>query len=252
MKNILLCDDADLYEVVPLCEQYHCGIEMQAFYDPSVYEREPDIIAEHLHATTNIAVRSVHGCYGDLCPGSFDALIREVTRHRFELSYAAARQTGAQHLVLHHGYVPHTSPPDRWLRRCRKFWQEFLADKGDTISIHIENMLDWDPTLLIELVDSLDHPNVDVNLDFGHAHCDSKIPVLDWVLQLGKRIGYAHLHDNNGQEREGLGLGQGTIPMQEVCLALEQCAPAACWAIETNVKYLEDSIEWLKLNNFIE
>ncbi len=248
MKYLLLCDDGHLLKVLPLCAKYHLGLEMQAFYNPSLYENDPSPIEEHLRQIGGVSLRAVHGCFGDLCPGSFDPLVRETARNRFELSYRAAVQLNVQHLILHHGYVPHTSPTDRWLIRCTAFWKDFLQPKGHGIRIHIENMLELEPQLLADLIDSIGSTAVDANLDIGHAHCNSAKTVLDWIGVLGNRIGYVHLHDNNGKEDEHLTFGKGTIPLKEVFSALEQLAPEACWAIESDVNEIQQSIEWLQNN----
>ncbi len=87
--------------------------------------------------------------------------------------------------------------------------------------------------------------------DVGHAHCNSHTPVLKWIEALGNRIGYVHLHDNHGEADEHLGLGQETIPMLEVCHALNECAPNAICAIEAEGDGLVVSLRWLCNNGLI-
>jgi sugar phosphate isomerase/epimerase len=248
MKNLLLCDDNNTSKVLPLCIQYNAGIEMQAFYNPLDYENDASPIKEHLDKIGDITLRAIHGCFGDLCPGSFDPLVRETARNRFELSYRAAVQLKVQHIVFHMGYVPHTSPPDRWLPRCVTFWKTFLETKSDSIKLHIENLFELEPKLLSDLIDSIGSDAVDVNLDIGHAHCFSRNSVAEWIQMLGNRIGYVHLHDNHGQEDEHLTLGKGTIPLKDVLMALNQYAPEAYWALETDINEMQRSIEWLMDN----
>jgi sugar phosphate isomerase/epimerase len=245
MKSLLLCDNGELLSVLPLCQEYGLGIEMQAFYDPSRYEMDSSLVEMHLSHIGSVPLRAVHGCFGDLCPGSFDPLVRSTAKNRFELSYSAALQLGAEHLILHHGYVPHTSPPDGWLVRCSAFWKEFMLGKGDRVSIHIENLLEWEPTLICDVIDSIDNPLVDANLDIGHANCNSKVTAVQWIETLAERIGYVHLHDNNGKEDEHLTLGKGTVPLREVLSALDYYCPEAYWAIESHGTEIEQSIRWL-------
>jgi len=102
---------------------------------------------------------SVLGCFGDLCPGSFDALVRDVARRRVEQGHGVAVGLGASHLVLHHGYVPGTSPAASWVRRSSAFWREFLSGKAPGVSVHLENMLELDPELIADVVDAIGHPN---------------------------------------------------------------------------------------------
>jgi sugar phosphate isomerase/epimerase len=252
MKHLIICDECRVKEVAPLCKAIGAGIEVQVFHDPRVVENTPAAVEEHKEAIRGILPVSVHGCFGDLCPGSFDSLVRQVARLRIEQSYAVAVSLGATHLVLHHGYAPHTSPPAGWIKRSTEFWREFLAGKNAGIMVHLENMLELDPALISDVVHSIGRDNLDVNLDIGHAHCNSKTDVLKWIERLGTQIGYVHLHDNHGMNDEHLGLGQGTIPVKEVCLALNERASEAIWAVESEGNGMRQSLDWLKENGFLE
>ena len=251
MNALLICDDSNLSDIASLCSKFGFGIEVQGFYDPQVNELKPHWVGEVKEIIQGITPVSLHGCFGDLCPGSFDALVRQVTRQRFEESYHIANTLGARHLILHHGYVPHTSPVPGWIKRSTEFWQEFLAGKNADFQIHMENYLDLGPDLIAEVVHTINRPNLDVNLDIGHAHAFSNVPVVKWIEQLGQLIGYVHLHDNHGQEDEHLGLGQGTIPLKEVCQALNDCAPEAIWALEAQGGGIQQSIDWLGAHGFL-
>ena len=251
MKQLLICDECRVKEVTPFCRAVGAGIEVQAFYDPRVVENTPAAVEEHRQAIRGILPVSVHGCFGDLCPGSFDSLVRQVARQRIEQSYAVAVNLGASHLVLHHGYAPHTSPPAGWIKRSTEFWRNFLDGKSASIRVHLENMLELDPDLISDVVQSIGRDNLDVNLDIGHAHCNSKTNVVKWVERLGDQIGYVHLHDNHGTNDDHLGLGQGTIPIKEVCQALNEHAPEAIWAVESEGDGMRQSLDWLKENGFL-
>jgi sugar phosphate isomerase/epimerase len=251
MKQLLICDDCKIREIAPLCRTLGVGIEVQAFYDPRVFEDSPASLQEHKQVIHDITPVSVHGCFGDLCPGSFDTAVRGVARQRFEQSYHVAVTLGARHLILHHGYVPHTSPPAGWIRRSTEFWRDFLSGKNPNIKIHLENMLELDPDLISDVVRSIDRANLDINLDIGHAHCNSNTTVIRWIERLGPLIGYVHLHDNHGQCDEHLGLGYGTIPLNDVCQALNEYTPDAFWALEAEAEGIQQSLDWLRKNGFL-
>jgi sugar phosphate isomerase/epimerase len=250
MRALLLCDDGDVAAAAPLCRRRGLGIEVQAFYDPVLLEQEPGAIKAHRDAVGGLLPISLHGPFADLCPGSFDPMVREVARNRFELAYRTAHSLRVTDIVLHHGHVPGFSPPERWLPRWVAFWREFLQGKSG-VRFHIENVVDRGPRLLSDVVRELGHPDVDICLDIGHAHCYSNTPVRSWIEELGPWIGYVHLHDNRGVDDEHLGLGQGTLPMAEACAALEEHAPGAIWALEAQVPYLEASLEWLDRRGYV-
>ncbi len=249
--RLFLCDDTNLEEVARFARNCACGIEVQSFYDPRLLDQRPNAIADHLSALQSITPRALHGPYADLCPGSVDPMVRSVARNRFDLAARIAAQLRVTHLVLHHGYVPKTSKPSNWISRCSEFWRAYLDSIPDSISVHIENLLDDDPEVILEVVTSVNRKNFDVCLDVGHVNCRSKVKATAWIQRLGGRVGYAHLHDNHGEDDEHLGLGQGTLPVAEVCHALLDHAPNAVWALEAQVPQLEESIGWLSDHGFL-
>lgn len=245
--TVAVCDDSNVDRVAPICRENDLGLEIQAFHQPEVLE-DPNAVAKHAPHLRGIAHRSMHGPFGDLCPGSFDPMVRQVARTRFQMAYDVARSLGVTDVVMHHGYVPGTSTPAGWLSRARDFWQEFLEGRLD-IRFHLENHLERDPRLLSDVVQAVDRPNLDICLDVGHTHCFADVPAVEWIDYLGEQIGYVHLHDNHGKADEHLGLGRGTLPLLEICRVLSERSPGAIWALEVDLDDLEASVDWLRSNH---
>lgn len=252
MKKIILCDDTSLMDTVSLCEKYNLGIEIQSFYDTEYIMREKNSIDETIKATEKLESRSLHGPFADLNMGSFDKMIRDTTMNRFNFAYEIATRLGASDIVLHHGFVPKTSYPPNWIKRSLIFLEDFISHKKNNIKIHLENVLEYDGDMMSEIIKNLQTTNIDICLDIGHAHCNSKISVVDWIKCLKNKIGYVHMHDNNGIEDEHLGFGMGNIPLDDVCKALEEFSPKAIWAIESKVQYLQNSLEWLQRRGYFK
>lgn len=101
MKSLILCDDCKLDFVVPLCIANSWGIEIQSFYDPDFIRRTPEAVTVRRLALDKSELPSLHSPYGDLCPGSFDSMIRDVTRNRFEMAYNIALDLDIANIVLH-------------------------------------------------------------------------------------------------------------------------------------------------------
>ncbi len=251
MKQLIICDDARIGDFVPLCKEYELGIEIQAFYDPELINRDPDAIEKHLEIANGIEKVSMHGPFGDLCPGSFDPMVRGVSRNRFDLAYDVAVKLGVKHVVLHHCYTPKTSPPEQWIKRSVKFWLDFLDNKENQFNYHIENHLENDHKIMAEVVERVNRPNFDICLDIGHTNCCSDMPAMEWIKNLRDKIGYVHLHNNYGEKDEHLGLENGTIPTIKVCESLNVYAPNAIWALETTLEETRKSIEFLNNYGFI-
>ena len=83
----------------------------------------------------------------------------------------------------------------------------------------IENQCEEDSEVLKMQIDSVNDPRLKICLDIGHAHANSNMSIEDWIITLGDRIGYLHLHNNHGKvsgrpsykNDEHLGLEDGTI-----------------------------------------
>jgi sugar phosphate isomerase/epimerase len=251
MKSLVFCDETKFDTVLPLCKKYDCGIEVQSLCYPSYLATHPDAIEHHIEGLCGVHEIALHGPFHDLCPGSNDELIRDVTKIRFEFAYEMACKVNATSIILHHGYVPKTSSYSGWLKRVTAFWNDFLDGKSDHIRFHVENVLELDPDLISDVISGIRRETVNICLDIGHAYCNSKVPVTKWIEHLNDKIGYVHLHDNNGEYDEHLGLGEGNLPIFEVCKLLDFYCPNAIWAIETSIHSKEKSYLWLKEKGFL-
>ncbi len=238
-----------LSEIVSLCQADGFGIEMSAFSELEIVN-DPAQVGIHLKAISGIAGRSLHGPYLDLYPGSPDRSMRRQTFGYFDKVYQAALVLDARHIIFHHNYDPSACTPHEWLTNSRNFWLTFLESKAGDITIHLENIMDDSPEMIIELVRSLNCPYFDVALDIGHVHTYSRRTLSYWIGQLQEMIGYVHLHDNYGSMDEHLGLGKGNIPLIETLDNLNFFAPGAVWAIEAGGPRMLQSIEWLKHHHF--
>jgi sugar phosphate isomerase/epimerase len=250
MKHLLLCDDGEIESVSEKSRGKNFGIEIQAFYKPSRC-RDDKEIEKHRKLIHEISPVSIHGPFGDLCPGSFDSMVRDVAMNRFNLGYSVATKLDIDHIVFHIGWVPGAGSRTNWAKRCIDFWKEFLEGKSEKTNFYIENLFDKSPALIKDVIKGINNDRVKVCLDLGHVHSYSDVGILGWVKELGKNIGYLHIHDNNGEEDEHLGINMGTIQMETVLNDINKVNPSTIWALEMYPKYLEDSILWLEERGFI-
>lgn len=248
-----LLGDSDMKRVL---KRYPIGIETIEFgIGDSLDFKEKSLknYKEKLGGIIEKPDLSVHGPFLDLCPASFDSLIRKVTMERFESSYCMAKETGARHIIFHTCFNPVVYFGSSWEDNSKNFWDEFLALKDDSISIHIENVYDTSYEHIANLIDRVNHPALSACLDIGHANCFSKVPVEDWVNGLGKRIGHVHIHNNDGIKDSHSGILNGNIPMFHVLNKINEVSKDATWTLELN-KYDEiiSSLEWLKENKLFK
>lgn len=245
MECILLCDDENPEGVFSIAQKYGVGIEFGAFHKPELLENPDQAIQEH-SGYRDVIRTALHGAFGDLCPGSFDPLVRETARKRVVQSLSVARNLNICDVIFHHGYVPNTSSPEGWIRRSKKFWNGILERTSERVRLHLENFLDDTPEIIMRLVDAVNSSKLGVCFDMGHAHAFSNTSVLEWVDTLGSRISYVHIHDNNGKRDEHLAIGDGCIPVKRVLDAIEAQSNGALWGIETLEEGLIRSLEWVR------
>lgn len=89
----------------------------------------------------------------------------------------------------------------------------------------------------------MNRPNFKACLDIGHVNAYSHQTVEEWIKALGERIGYVHLHNNDGTRDTHQGLEHGTLSIQRVLQQLKHDVPHAKWSLEVaDEKMLEESL----------
>jgi sugar phosphate isomerase/epimerase len=174
---------------------------------------------------------------------------------RFESAYNLAVEIGAQHLILHAGFIPKTYPRNVWIDNSLEFWKSFLTNKKDSIEIHLENVYEDDASMIIELLDKINEAMknkvVSSCLDIGHINANSSKTHKEWITALGHRIKYVHLHNNGGIFDDHWGLWKGTINVKEVLDLLAEHSPESVWMIEARQPDIEKSLDWLKERDYL-
>lgn len=197
---------------------------------------------------------SLHGPFLDLNPMTYDSLIMEATRKRYEQVYEAARRLEAEKIVFHTCLMPDAYLLIGWAERMAEFFKRFLDGK-DGMMIVLENVFDRVPDPMVEVVERVDRPDFRLCLDIGHAHCYSEIPVLDWAKSFGGYVNHVHVHDNLGDRDSHSALGEGNIPYEELLGLLKRNNPQMDCTIECSslekVKKSYACLEKLKENGIL-
>jgi sugar phosphate isomerase/epimerase len=246
MKRILLCDWDNFEYVGSIARKNNVGIEFQSFCEPEILDNPKQTILEH-QAYKDVVYRTMHGAFYDLCPGSPDQLVREVTRKRILQSLEVARELDIFDVVFHLG-----APFGEYREQLVEFWKSVLEQTPERISLHLENTNET-PEVIKRVVDRINSPRLGICLDIGHAYAFSETSVFEWIETLGSRISYVHIHDNNGKKDEHLAIGDGGIPIKRVLDALETHSKEALWALEQALEddscmHLIRSFEWIRKN----
>ena len=131
----------------------------------------------------------------------------------------------------------------------------FLSSKDDGLRIHLENVYEDDYLIMIELLDrvnaALGREALTVCLDIGHVHSNSSKTLEAWIIGLGSRIRYVHLHNNDGILDDHWGLWKGRIDIANILDLLMEYAPDSVWTIETIRTDIERSVVWLREKGYM-
>ncbi|MCH4886236.1 sugar phosphate isomerase/epimerase [Acidaminobacter sp. JC074] len=184
-------------------EANNIGIEIQTFPQDMLDDNYDDLIELWKSKLKNYnQTISLHGSSFDLNPGSTDKRVLEVTKFRYLQSVDIAEKLNADYVVFHSQVNPLLT-----VERIRKlklknqidFWNELLEHNiPSDICVLLENEYDETYEDILEIIDGVNHDNIGVCLDIGHALAYSKVSLENWILNLGDKIKYIHVHWNDG------------------------------------------------------
>lgn len=197
VKCISYIEKLDIDEI----KRLDIGIEIQDFTEPNLKEREiKSIIESYKIAFQNFkGIKSMHGPFLDLKPASPDLLIREVSYRRYLNTINIAKELELDYIVFHSQINPYINEP--YLRQlnnnqAKEFWDKVLNETDYKGIILIENIFEETPEMLKEYIQTINKPNIKINLDIGHANL-GKVKLEDWISELKEYIEYMHIHSND-------------------------------------------------------
>jgi len=199
---------------------------------------------------------SVHLPFHDLQPGSIDDYILESTRQRLKKAIRIASIYEPRFLVAHANFIPlYSDLYSSWLKRSVQTWEEVLGEWPDHPPLYLENVREYDPGPLADLVSELEHRQVRFCFDLGHwASYSGGVQYNNlalWMQTMGQHIAHMHLHDNDGVADQHLGLGQGNIPWAEFFSGLQLLDLRPTFTLEPHTKEdLLNSWQFMKQHPF--
>lgn len=199
LKTVSTMDDLNIKELKTM----NLGVEIQDFTEPnlSVDERSEIIKFYKKKLKDFNGIKSLHGPFLDLKPASPDKEIRNVSYNRYLDTLKAGVELDIDYIIFHSQITPYLNEPrmkklnnNQHKETLIKLLEEVPNYKG---TILIENIFEEEPTMLKELIQTIDLPNIKINLDIGHAKL-GKVSLEEWIRELKDYIVYIHIHSNNG------------------------------------------------------
>ncbi len=195
--------------------QPEIGLEGLCLYEESMEEFAA--IAEILNK--NNLDCTLHAPFFDLAPGALDPYILEATREKLRRAFSLLELFRPKSVVCHMNYEQNKQGYNQkeWELTAGQTWSELseTASEYDTV-LMLENTYEKTPDAHEAILSTLDSSSVRFCLDVGHLMSFAKTPWQDWLPRLAPWLGQLHLHDNNGEGDEHLGLGLGSFDFRSL------------------------------------
>ncbi len=194
----------------------------------------------------------MHGPFLDMASGSPDPLIRAVVRQRMEQSLEIGAMLGVRTIVFHANFIASIHNEryrSQWTERQVEFWTP-LADRAQGLGLvlALENMWEFDPYIIQEVLRQVDSPALMGCLDVGHARLFSSVDMDTWLRVMSPYIVHLHLNNNRGEVDEHLSFDDGVINYQELLPKLRALPLKPAFSLEMEeVVDMRRSLRYLKL-----
>ncbi len=249
----------NFYECVELACQHGLGIEIMAFSVPHVLDGDwRKLDKEYRAALADVSgPLTMHGPFMDLVSGSPDERINMVAYGRYEHVIRIAAGLGVQQVVFHANYIGllhNDFYRQGWHQRNVDFWGS-LGDyaKAYEVVVAIENMWEFDPTIIGNLLRELDHPCLKSCIDIGHASLfsDPDVSFDNWLETMRPWIIELHMNNNNGvmDEHYGFDWDQGVLDYAQILPKLRELPVKPVMVLEMDrVEDMKESLRYFQLS----
>lgn len=246
-------------DVVQLAEEQGLGVEVIAFAFPNVLDGDwRGMLQQYKDLLKNVTGPiTMHGPFLDMVSGSPDPQINGVCRRRYQHSIRIAAELGAQKIVFHANFIGSLHNRfyrDGWHKRNVAFWQamsEYAQEYG--VVVALENMWEFDPTIISDLLEAVNHDHLRACLDVGHAYLfsDDEFTLGDWLDVLAPHIVHLHMNNNNGiiDEHHGFDWDQGVLDYNELLPYLRQLPNNPTMVLEMDLaEDMRDSLYYFNIS----
>ncbi len=255
LLNDIFCEGIDMKQqqiylstidgnAADLARQHGFGLEIAEYctaYNMDEFFEETDrIVQNKLESSPH---RILHAPFNELFPCAIDPLSRKLAKYRYHQAIKLAQRYKAHKIVIHGGYNPRIYYPIWYVEQSIVFWKEFMEEVPADLEICLENVLEEEPSMLLDIVSAVAHPQLKLCLDVGHVNAYSAISTEAWLTAWAPYLSHFHIHNNDSSWDSHSALPCGTIPMKEFLLHADSLCPTATYTLE--LTEAADSILWL-------
>ena len=251
---LLSASDRNIEDCVRLAQEYDLGIEMMVFAFPHILDGDwQGTIARYKRLLQPIVGRrTMHGPFMDMAPGSPDRRINALCYERYQHAIRIAAELDVHLIVFHANFIAaiHTHEYRMgWHQRNLEFWTplaEYAGQYGVTVAV--ENMWEFDPDIIGDLLKEINHPNLRACLDLGHAHLFGEVPFEYWLDSLGELIVHTHMNNNDGKIDIHMGLSHGVLNYPQLLPQIRALPAHPTMTLEMDeVDFMKASLPFMNL-----
>ena len=238
-------------------------IEVQDFTSPNILNSDfSELLSEYKNKLKpHKGVRGLHGPFFGLDLGNQETVFQNLISERLLIALNICEQLSADYMVIH-------SPFNDWMNLNKRQYPHVqsstISAMGDILeaplkrasdigcTFVLENCHDTDPNMRLNAIQDINHPNLRLSLDTGHAflsHSNYNAPsVIDFIAAAEGYLGHVHLQDVDGYADRHWLPGEGSITWPAVVDALKNCSTKPHLVIEVrkNIHRIPNAINYLE------
>ncbi len=253
-RVLLSASPRNIEECVELAQEHGLGIEMMAFAYPDVLDGDVGSLVTHYRRllSTVPGMLSMHGPFMDMAPGSPDRHINQICIERYQHAIRIAAELNVGLIVFHANFIAaiHTVEYRMgWHNRNLNFWAP-MADyaRQHGVTIAVENMWEFDPYIIGDVVREIAHPNLRCCLDVGHAHLFGEGPFEEWLEALEPMLIHTHMNNNDGKIDIHMGFPHGVLDYHQILERIRALPNPPSITLEMDeVDFMKASLPYLDL-----
>ena len=134
-----------------------------------------------------------------------------------------------------------------WQEGEVRFWDHYvnIAEKEGFVIVG-ENTGETRPEIIKPTIDKINSDNFKFNLDVGHAHLFSEVPIENWLTTFGSDLVYMHVNNNYKDYDSHSSVLRGTINFDDLFNALDRAGISPTITTEIYEDGLLESLDYLQ------
>lgn len=257
-KVLLSASRNNLHECVELAVERNLGLEVLAFAFPDILDGDYLLTqAEYKEALKPLkGDLTLHGPFMDMVSGSPDPRINAVCTARYSHAIRIAAELGAKQLIFHANFIGtlhNTFYRRGWHERNVEFWMPLVEyARQHNVVVLLENMWEFDPTIIADLLTDVNHPHLKTCLDVGHAHLftDKQYTFEYWLRTMEPWLVEIHMNNNNGiiDEHHGFNWEHGVLNYHQIIPMIRAINSNVDMVLEMDlVEDMRDSLSYFRI-----